>query len=264
MGRVPRRHTKVREGREPVTRRHIVLTDDGVTMAYNASHRLMAVAFFPESPKDQAQALFIGEVEREDFLKNAEGEYQPSEIMRAATKVVENQTAQHYSVGLVALSYIWLHRASLSPSLTRATTIAARAACEFDHVSWRSGLAPDGDELRKSVTGDAKTVARIFRSFRSVAHIHAARISAATYLDHLHVWDQPPVVVGSLIQTCAAFQVELEQAVETRDWNLWDVTKHFPAVCSDMPVLQPDDYLYDLIERGFTLSVEEGAIRERG
>jgi hypothetical protein len=244
--------------------RHIVLTDDGVTVAHNALHRLMAVCFFPESLRDQAQAIFIADMERAEFLRVTEAHYLPSAISQAVIQMAEKQNAQFYIAGFVTLSLIWLGRASLSPSLRRAATVAGYAASEFNKITSRSGFAPRGKDRVQAVTGDPASVAKIFRRYRSVAHIMAARVSAASYLEPLHIWDQPPLVVASMIQTCAAIQVELEKFVDTRKWNLWDVTRCFPTECSDMPVLQPDHGIYGLIEQGFALAESEGAISVAG
>lgn len=240
--------------------RHIVLSDDGYNVAHNAYHRLLAVGYFPESPRDQEQGLLIAALEQAEFDRVGQATYRPSEIMKAASHLVEKRTAQIYLAGFVALTFIWLKATGQTLSLNRAALIASCAANEFGTINWRRGLDPTGKDKDTPVTSDHSTVEQIFRKYRSVAHICAANISASEYLEVLHLWDQTPEVIGSMIQTCASFQVALEGATDVSDWNIWDIKKHFPACLDDWPVLVPGDNLLAWINRGYTVAVAEGLI----
>lgn len=242
--------------------RHLVLSDDGYNVAPNAYHRLLAACYFPESPRDQAQALFLASIEQAEFDRVGRSAYQPSQIVQATSQMIAKRTARYYTVGFVALSFIWLKVNGLTPSLNRAAIMAASAANEFRGINWRNALDPEGKERETAVTGDPSTVERIFREYRSVAHLCAASVSAASYLDVNHVWDQSPEVVASLIQTSAAFQVALEGATDVTDWNLWDVKRHFPVSLGDWPVLVPDDNLEQWVRHGFTAAVDQGLIKD--
>ncbi len=245
--------------------RHIVLSEDGVNPVENAHHRLMAACFFPESPRDQQQVLCMAAIEQEESRTVGEASYKPSETMQAVAKLIEKRTTQLYSAGFVGVSYVWLQNCGLRPSLNRASIIASRAAFEFGNISWRPGLDPKAAERARPVTGDAATLERIFRKYRSVAHICAARVSAGGYLDHLHIWDHVPEVVAAMIQTSASFQVALERATDTSRWNLWDVTRYFPSALGDAALLAPDGDLLYWIERGYLSAMEEGLLpRQNG
>lgn len=116
-----------------------------------------------------------------------------------------------------------------------------------------------------AVTSDPSSVESIFRRYRSVAHICAARVSSAGYLAVAHLWDETAEVPASLIQTSAEFQTALEEATDTTLWNLWDVTKHFPSILGGWPVLTPEDDLLFWVKKGFDLAIEQGLIqRQRG
>jgi hypothetical protein len=238
--------------------RHIVLSEDGIHVAPNAFHRLLATCFFPENTRDQQQALLIAEIEKQEFLRVGAANYQPSEIVLAVSQMIERRTAQLYCAGFVGVSYVWLQMNGFRPSLNRASIIASHAILEFGKVTWRPSLNPSAKERTKPVTGDAATVERIFRKYRSVAHICAARVSAASYLEETHVWDQVPDVVAAMIHTSRAFQVALEKATDTGPWNLWDVKKYFPAELAEAPLLAPDVDLLYWVERGYALAVESG------
>ncbi len=240
--------------------RHIILSEDGIHPVEDAYHRLMSVCFFPESPRDQAQAHFIAWLEKDEFLRVPEGEYRPSEIFQATAQMIENRTAQLFGVGLVALAFIVLKANGYRPSLNRASIVASYSACEFGAITWRSGLDPTGKEKVKPVTGDAATLARLFRRYRSVAHICAARVSASGYLEHLHIWDQPPEVVGAMIQTSASIQVTLEETTDVSSWNLWDVKTYFPAELGHAPVLVPENGLLHWIQQGLEMAILGGKI----
>lgn len=244
--------------------RHIVLSDDGFAVAPNAYHRLMAACYFPESPRDQAQALYIAALEQAEFNQVGRSAYKPSQITLITSQMIMKRTARYYSVGFVALSFLWLKANGLTPSLNRAAIMASCAAYEFGRITAWNSLDPAMVEIEKPVTGDPSTIESIFREYRSVAHICAANISAASYLDPVHFWDQSPEVTASLVQTCAAIQVALESAVDVTDWDLWDVKKHFPASLGGWPVLMPDDDLEAWVRRGYVAAVEQGLIRDTG
>lgn len=261
MGGVPVPCPKIGQSGKALKVRHIILSDDGFHVAEDAYHRLFSVCYFPESPRDQAQALFIAKLERDEFQRVSEDQYKPSEIMQVAAQLVEKRTTQLYSVGLVAISFLWLKHSGFKPSLNRASIIASRSACEFGKITWRSSIRPKDHDKVKPVTGDAATVERLFRRYRSVAHICAARVSAGGYLEQVHLWDQTPEVTGAMIQTTASFQDALERATDVSSWNLWDVRRHFPAELGEAPVLVPDDDLLYWVERGYSLALKEGMIK---
>lgn len=240
--------------------RHIILSDDGYHLADNAAHRLMAACYFPESPRDQAQGLFIAALERQEFRRAGADHYRPSELMQAANKLLEKRAAQLYAVGFIALCYLYLSRTPYRPSLNRASTIASYSAGEFGKVTWRAGLDPDGKEKTQAVTGDPASLERIFRRYRSAAHICAARVSASSYLDHVHIWEETPEATEAFIQTAVTFQDALERATDVGTWNLWDLRKHYPSSLSGSAVLAPDDDLLHWVEQGYRLALDEGKI----
>lgn len=240
--------------------RHIILSDDGYSLASNAAHRLLAPCFFPESPRDQAQALFIAALEQEEFRRVGPDNYRPSEIMLAASNLVEKRAAQLYAVGFIALCYVYLATTPYKPSLNRASTIASYSAGEFGHVRWRAGLDPKGKDKQQAVTGDPASLERIFRRYRSAAHICAARVSAGAYLDHTHIWDESHHVTEAMIQTAVTFQDTLERVTDVSTWNLWDLKKHYPACLSGSAVLLPNDDLLHWVDRGYRMALEEGKI----
>jgi len=240
--------------------RHVVLSDDGYNVAGNAAHRLLAACFFPESPRDQAQALFIAALEQDEFRRVGSAAYQPSEILLAAANLIEKRTAQLFAVGFMAICYTYLAATPYKPSLNRVSAVASYSAGEFGKVSWRAGLDPNGKGKQKAVTGDPASLERLFRRYRSAAHICAARVSASSYLDHAHIWEDNPLVTSTLIQTAVSFQDALERTTDVRAWNLWDLKKHYPACLLGSPVLAPDNDLYHWIERGLQLALEEGKI----
>lgn len=205
----------------------------------------------------------IAALEKEEFQRVGEANYKPSEIMTATSQLVEKRETQLYSVGFVAVSYIWLHIKGFRPSLNRASILASHAIFEFDKVSWRPGLDPAGEKKAKPVSGDPATIERTFRKYRSVAHICAARVSSAEYLDDSHIWDQTPDVVAAMIYTSAAFQAGLERATDVSQWNIWDIRRHFPSKLAEAPLLVPDNNLLYWVERGYALAVENGAIWKR-
>jgi hypothetical protein len=240
--------------------RHVVLSDDGYNLANNAAHRLLAPYFFPESPRDQAQALYIAALEQDEFRRVGPTDYRPSEITLAISNLLEKRTAQLYAVGFIALCYIYLAHTPYRPSLNRASTIASYSAGEFGKVSWRAGLDPNGKDKQQAVTGDPASLERLFRRYRSIAHISAARISAGGYFDSAHIWEENPLVTSALIQTAVSFQDALERATDVRRWNIWDLEKHYPACLAGSPVLTPDDDLFYWVERGYRLALDEGKI----
>lgn len=241
--------------------RHVVLTDDGYRVADDAYPRLLAVSYFPESPRDQAQGVFISTMEQAEYVRVGPAQYRPSEITQAVIHSLQKRTAQLYLVGFVAICLTWLKARDQTPSLNRASIIASCAANEFGKIRWVSSLNPNAKEKLTAVTSDPSTIARIFRKYRSVAHIWAAHAASSTYLEPLHVWDHPPEVIGTMIKTSEVFQTALETSLDTREWNLWDVKRHFPRSLDDWAVLYPEADLLGWIEIGYANAVEQGLIK---
>lgn len=240
--------------------RHIVLSDDGQTVAPKAAHRMLATCFFPESPRDHAQALFIADLEQEEYRRIGADHYQPSEIMLAASNLIEKRSAQLYSVGFMVFAYLWLSKTPYRPSLRRASIITSYSAGEFGKISWRAGLDPQGKDKVQPVTDDPASLQQTFRKYRSVAHICAARVAAGAYLEHAHIWDETPVATEALIQTAVTIQARLQEITDTSTWDIWDLTRHYPASLSGSPVLLPDDDLLTWVSRGYQLALDEGKI----
>lgn len=241
--------------------RQIVLSDDGVTVAPDALHRLLTTAYFPESPRDQELALFIGRTEKAEFDRVGAELYQPSEIMQAIAQLVMKRSAQFYLTGFMVVTLVWLKTNGHKPSLNRASIIASCAANEFGKVTWRSSITPSGKQLQAAATSDQASLERIFRRYRSVAHVFAADISSTHYLEPSHLFDKSPEVIGALLMTCATFQSALEDCMDTSDWDLWDVKGHFPKSLRGWPTLFPDLEIWTWVERGYALAVSQGLIK---
>lgn len=241
--------------------RHIVLSDDGYNISDDAYHRLLAISYFPESPRDQEQGLFIAAMEQNEFDRVGHQHYCPSEITQAAFNSLQRRTAQLYTVGFVAISMTWLKSCDQTPSLTRASIITSCAANEFGKILWVSALGPTEQEKLTAVSSDPSTIAQVFRKYRSVSHIWAAHVASGEYLEPLHVWDRTPEVIGSVIRTSATFQNAIEGSIDTSEWNLWDVTRYFPKSLEDWPVLYPQDELRSWIEIGYQKAIEQGLIK---
>lgn len=241
--------------------RHIELSTDGENLVADAYLRLLVTSNFPESPRDRRQGLFIAKAEKEEFDRVGPENYQPSEIAAAVIKLAENRTAQVYLAGLVGFVYVWLAFNGRKPSLNRASIIASCAANEFKKIEWHPAFDPTGQIRTKAATSDQASLERIFRQYRSVAHILAARVAASEYLAPLHLWDEAPVVIGSYVTSCAMFQGTLEKVAETGTWNLWDVRKHYPRSLVDWPPLALGQQLIQWVTRGHEIAVKEGLIK---
>lgn len=240
--------------------RHIVLSDDGINLADNAYHRLLVAFHFPDSPRDQLQGLMIADIEKAEFDRAGPDNYQPSEIMNAAVKLLENRTAQKYLAGFVGFTFVWLAFTGQKPSLNRASIIASCAANDFKKVIWRPTFDPTGQIREKAATSDPATLERIFRQYRSVAHIAAARVSASEYLEDVHLWDEAPVMFNSMVSSCALFQSTFENVTNVETWDLWDVKRYYPESLKDWPPLDLGGQLIQWVEHGYDVAMKQGLI----
>lgn len=206
----------------------------------------------------------LAALEKEEFERVGRERYQPSEITAAIVRLIENRTAQVYLAGFIGFVFLWLAFNGRKPSLNRASIITGCAANEFRKVEWRPSFDPSGEVRTKAATSDPASLERIFRQYRSVAHICAARASASEYLQPLHLWDEAPAVVNSFVQSCALFQGTLESVAEVKDWNLWDVKAHFPAALRDWPPWDLGSELIQWVTIGHDRAVEQGLIKLQG
>lgn len=241
--------------------RHIVLSDNGVDVAPNALLRLLVVSYFPDSSRDREQGLFIGSMEKAEFDRVGAENYRPSEIMEGLSRLIQKRTAQYYMTGFMCITLAWLKARGQKPSLNRASIIAAAAANDMRSIFWQRALGPGGATNRTAATSDPASLERIFRKYRSVAHLYAADISSTEYLEPAHLFDKSPEVTGALLQTCAMFQTGLEDCMDTSSWDLWDVKKHFPASLQGWPALTPGLPIWAWIEQGYASAVSQGLIK---
>lgn len=181
--------------------------------------------------------------------------------MQGMSQLVQKRTAQFYLTGFMCIALVWLKTKGQTPSLNRASIIASCAANEFQKVIWQRALDPGGQEKQTAATSDPASLERIFRKYRSVAHLYAADISSTEYLEPAHLFDKSPEVIGALLQTCATFQTALEDCVDTSSWDLWDVKKHFPASLRGWPTLFPSLEIWAWIEQGYASAVSQGLIK---
>ena len=205
--------------------------------------------------------MFIARMEQANFQRMGHEGYCASEITQAAFHLLENRTAQFYIVGFMAISLTFLKSLDQVPSLNRASIILSCAASEFGKITWAPALNPTQKEKLTSVTIDQASIRKIFRRYRSVAHVWAAHVASGEYLEPLHAWDRPTEVTWSVIKTAATYQQALENSVDTSTWDIWDLTRHFPRSLDDWPVLYPQDELLGWIETGYLQAVEEGLIK---
>lgn len=240
--------------------RHIVISEDGANIAENAYLRLASVMYYPEDQRGQEQAYAICLQEKAEFDCVGLENYQPSDVMQAAQAKISKRFAQIYTVGLVALTYVWLSEQGQKPSLNRASAVVSCAANEFNKIVWRSGLDPQGADKTTAVSSDPSTIERTFRKYRSAAHLCATHISSSDYIEIAHLFSPTPESVASLIQTAAYHQESLERVADVSTWNIWDVKRYYPASMGSWPIFTLTGSNLHWVRFGYQEALSQGLL----
>lgn len=222
--------------------RRIELSGADGSLRDEAYFLLMAHCFFPESEADREQAMWLVGHESKRLEALGLASYRPSEICQSAMQLVEKRQAQLSLAGYVAISMCCLDNAGDRMTIQGAAKVVSEFAYEYGELIFST--FKDGEPaLRKlRANGDLADLKKIFRRYRSVSHICAARVACGEYLENLPFLERAPDAEACLIQTAAYFQGRLSKAEGWADWNAWDVLSTRPKEIMEHPALLPTEW----------------------
>lgn len=217
-----------------------------------ARHILDAVAFFPEDELNYIQIKELLALEFARIDPNKFDAFNPSTVTSAVMNYAANRSQQVHVCGLVVLAMLWLLSRGRQPSQNAACELVGRhAGMHNDHpFIFYDTRGAEFVEKGKSVPSDAATVRQIFTKYRRAAHVCAARISCAVYLEPIAPTAHAPVADACYLATVVKFQSFLANRSEAKNWDL-RLVSHPPGLFEEAhPLFPPDDMLSDLFEGG--------------
>lgn len=175
--------------------------------------------------------LFQSEYQR---WQTGPDEYEPSWLSQKLMTALRNQIGQRYTAGLVGIALWMLPHFGRKPSLETASAVVSEYGFSLctqkqGFVFWDSG---QWNDFVKPINGDQRTIQKIFRTYRHVAHICAAEVAASEFIEPPKPFDFNALADLCFIVTAMIVQKKFESVENFSDWNLHEI------VCSP-----PEEFL---------------------
>lgn len=216
----------------------IRLFENGL-LARDAAILLKIHASFPKDIDSVAQAMSLFDDERHRWFCLGPYRYSPTAFSETARDAIHRQAGQRAIAGLVGVALTALDNAGQSMSLN----LAAKVVSEFSYKHGKMEMLFWKDRTwrkdSKLLTGDRPSVAKIFRKYRSVAHIVAAEICSQEYLLPPHPFQNAPDADASFVATAIYFQLRLKKAGSFDDWGLREISLPPHEFCETYAPLLP-------------------------
>ncbi len=225
----------------------ISLSDDGVRFSESAYYRMLAHCFFQNSEADRELAMLIANYETTRFRELGPENYSMSEIGKLIFLSVEKRSARMAICGYVTIVMCFNKMFGRSPSLYLASKIVSEMCHRYGKIELVSQINGKLEIRKIGATDDPPSIQNIFREYRSVAHICAARVSCVEYIEIPAIFDRAPLVENCIISTAAYFQQLMQEIPKSSEWELWDVRSTLPEEAGDYPPLLPSQDKLNLI-----------------
>ena len=217
--------------------REFFVSDRECHIRETARIELEALCYFPNDAESFEQALNLIAHELSRWKSIGPDDYRPTELARTVLTSLENRTGRVTLCGLVALAMCGLDNAGQSMSLERAARVVeafTNSIGKMEFVHWDDG---SWRRSQKALIGDFQTIKRVFREYRSVAHICAARVTAADYLEERAPFEVNQIADTCFLSTVLYYQERLRKVSNFDDWNLWEIRCSAPIELRDVPPL---------------------------
>lgn len=221
----------------------IRVSDSEHRIGPNAILELRLHAALPQDDGSLEQAIAILKLERSRWEKLGEEDYEPSWLARTVLTAMHRQVGRRTLAGYTALAMTCLDNAGKRMSLQKAAEIVSEYANSMpglQFVVWKNGAY---EKSVKPLVSDEQTIKSIFREYRSVAHICAAEVAAADYLDFGLPFEPTPEADACFISTAVHYQLRLQKAENFDHWSLKPILFPLPFSVKDYPPLLATEHL---------------------
>ncbi len=211
----------------------------------NASLELRINAALPQSDGSLDQALAIIELEKIRWETLGPDEYEPSWLAQTVMSALHRKIGRKTIAGLTALAMASLDNAGERMSLRMAAAVVsefANSITGLQFVAWKGKVLEEGI---KPLVGDEATIEKIFREYRSVAHICAAEVASADYLDFAHPFEVRPEADACFISTALYYQHRMRKAENFDRWALKEIRFSPPYAPDHYPPLLATEQLIE-------------------
>ena len=212
---------------------------DGELLPY-ARHLLDAMAFFPDDERSRSYLRGILEHEHAAYALVGAEKYRPSKVALVLLNYSAKRSQQVWVCGLVALAVFGLKALGERASQEAAVKRVAEATGKSNKNPFVYFDAASGEFLEKGVSlqSDPASIRQIFKKYRSAAHICAARVTCAPYLEPLKPFEAARDADRYYRSTVIAFQHVFHEQMDLQNWGLRLVGMP-PGLLDDAPPLYP-------------------------
>ncbi len=232
--------------------RRIPIADESGRLRPEAATLLSVYAGYPEDETSREHCLMIALHDLGRAESKGEIGFRPSDPGFAIYKSIENKAGRFVICGLVAVVMVLQRRWGRRVSLNNSAKIVARLLGDTRKLPGLQ-LTRDGvlSECSRSLSTDQSDIAKIFREYRSVAHIFGAIICAHDCASPVAYWVRAPEFERCLIRTAAVLEHELSSIPGFKTWDIWslhsDTDPRLPLDLEGYPALSPSADLIDAI-----------------
>ncbi len=212
---------------------------DGELLPY-ARHLLDTMAFFPDDERSRSFLREILEQEHAEYSSVGAETYKPSKVASVLMNYSANRSQQVWVCGLVALAVFGFHALGKRASQNAAVRHVAEATGKSNKESFVYFDAGSGEFFEKGVRlqSDPDSIRQVFKTYRSAAHICAARVTCAPYLEPLKPFEPAREADRYYLSTVIAFQHVFQKQMDLQSWGLRLVGMP-PGLLEDAPPLYP-------------------------
>lgn len=216
----------------------IPLSNPDGSLRDDAYFRVMATSFFPKCPASVDQAVLLAKHEQQRFLDAGEGNHQPSRVSEILLTEVDGRASTLFLAGYMAIA-LWARKTTnQKTNQYSAVEIVQRLVPLLDHNATFQRFAGNRLEtVEERLPKSKRYLNDVFKEYVSVAHICAARVAAADFLELGSIFDPSPEAEKCVIQTAAFFQEELADVYAAEGWEIWDLLETYPDELADYPAL---------------------------
>jgi hypothetical protein len=182
---------------------------------------LAAHASFPLRPHDAEDFLYLLAAEKRRLEENPQN-YVRGQVLKSAIYSIEKRRTRGAMAGLVALSFLHLRSIGANTTLEKASLIASEVGYITEKLTETDGNGHY--EAIGKLNADLASVKKIFREYRSVAHIWAANLCVPDDVQDWSVHDHECYFCSIM-----NFQKRLQSATDTSGWAMVEVVPSPPA-----------------------------------
>lgn len=214
------------------------ISDDQISLREDAFFRLEAACLFPDclSSACHVATLLLGEQNRLRAMLAEKQE--PSQIATQLLSEAKLKNSQIFMAGHIGFGLWCVEHIRGDATGHKAVEVAINLAMSYGKSATSASL--NGStlvETKVPLPSSRSQLFEIFKQYRNVLHICAARVASSEFHEVLSPFESAPEFEKCFIQTAAFFQGELEPVYRRNNWPISDILASYPQELVGYPAL---------------------------